>query len=745
MSAPITRLPNTHRPRKSQQNQQQQILQRRKRAQVARACGNCRVRRIRCDNQVPCSNCALSRTVCSNSSAPVALTLSQAHQEIALLKQKVQQLEAELEGCTCSNRDNLTPDLDLTLREPPIEIQVKGPGSETHQNATPHPPWGGIHFRPARSSNSLWLGPSSLYSYIQRISGFLSLQLDQEQPAHQLLPISASDNKLLDRPTTDPMKSLNPLPNTTASVYLTPLQEDFFINYFWQTYHVSLFSIINEAHFKQHYASLWTAGGKERGPSALVDIVVAMCMQYHISTLPADSQSGLLDGQDALVAGRWHYWRGQTLLAYELESPSIATLQCHLLCAVYLCGGSFHNMMDSTVSLAVRTAYILGLHVDPPASLPEPDRELRRRLWWVVHLMDTRAGMKLGRPFMLPDRARQAMPQLPSDSLATAAASGSAFVPIGEDATWLSFNRYQTTLYIAIRNAYNALFTADLHLNEDQTIWDDAGALETGAQILAQHAPRVTEWAESVPRALRLQREGTGSDRAFTTSGTRLLLEPFTPPWLQRQRVLLELTYHHQCANLYRPAISFQCRPPPGGHAEGLARRCAAHAIAVSQISHQVMEETSLVNGWHEAFYMQWSAGMTLLGFLMIYHHGPMAPDARTAIGQAVAVFERFRAGFPVAGHASRILQGLLSQADLVARASAEVQQREEEGRGLGDGDPGSSASAFDAAWDLPQDLDVDWLYLAGDLDFWNQIELLWPKASDQLDLTTFEGGPSPV
>ncbi|RAH78839.1 hypothetical protein BO86DRAFT_391464 [Aspergillus japonicus CBS 114.51] len=736
MSVPITRLPNTHCPRKSQHNkQQQQILQRRKRAQVARACGNCRVRRIRCDNQTPCSNCALSRTVCSNSSAPVALTLSQANQEIALLKQKVQELESKLEGCTCRNGDHLTS--DLTLRKPPVEIQVE-PRSEPHQNATPHLPWGGIHFRPARSSNSLWLGPSSLYSYIQRISGFLSLQLDQEQPAHQLLPISASDNKLLDRPTIDSTKSLNPPLSPTTSVYLTPLQEDFFINHFWQTYHVSLFPIINEAQFKQHYASLWTAGGKERRPSALVDIVVAMCMQYHISTLPADSQSGLLDGQDALVAGRWHYWRGQTLLAYELESPSIATLQCHLLCAVYLCGGSFHNMMDSTVSLAVRTAYILGLHVDPPASLPESDRELRRRLWWAVYVMDSRAGMKLGRPFMLPDRSRQAMPQLPSDTLATAASSGSAFVPIGEDTTWLSFHRYQTTLYMTIRDAYNALFTADLHLDEGQTIWDDPAALETGAEILAQHTTRTTQWAESVPRALRLQREGTGSDRAFATGDTRLVFEPFTPPWLQRQCVLLELTYHHQCTNLYRPAISFQCSPPPGGHAETLARRCAAHAIAVSQLLHQVMDETSLVNGWHDAFYMQWNAGMTLLGFLMVYPHGPIAPEARAAIGQAVAVFERFRAGFPVAGHASKILLGLSGQADLVARLSEGGQEPEEERereRDSGDGDL-RLPSTFDA-WDLPQDLNADLLNLAGDVDFWNQVDLLWPQAPDLLDLAS--------
>jgi hypothetical protein len=182
---------------------------------------------------------------------------------------------------------------------------------------------------------------------------------------------------------------------------LSLLEEEYFIGFFWQTFHTSIFPILTETHFKKHYQSLWMTSGTTRRPSALVNIVIAMCMQYYFCTLPSESQGILVEGKDAMVAGRWHYWRGQALLTYELESPSISTLQCHLLCAIYLCGGSFQNRMENSVSLAIRVAYTLGLHIDPPSTMAEPDRELRRRLWWAVFLMDTKSGMKLGHPFML--------------------------------------------------------------------------------------------------------------------------------------------------------------------------------------------------------------------------------------------------------------------------------------------------------------------------------------------------------
>ncbi|KAL4779262.1 putative Zn(II)2Cys6 transcription factor [Aspergillus varians] len=705
-----------------------------KRAQVARACGSCRVRRIKCDNNIPCSNCLVNGTDCSKSkgSASLGLTLSQAHQEIASLRQKVSELETELQSRPKKKSVSSIP-VQLT----PTSTSSLSPGSDGRtKEDTPSRYWGGVHFCPARSPNSLWLGPSSLYAYIQRLSAFMSPRLHQEHIPHQMCPISASDNKLLDRPVAG--SDLFPSTGTPSNgVYLSPLQEDFFLNYFWQMYHVSLCPILDEAQFKQHYQSLLDHGGKERRPSALVDIVVATCMQYHISTLPVSAQgSGLVEGKDALVAGRWHFWRGQTLLSYELESPSISTLQCHLLCAFYLCGGSFHNMMDTAVGTAVRTAYILGLHENPPPGMPEPEREMRRRLWWSVYLMDTRAGMKLGRPFML--NTSHTMPDLPSDSLEAAAMSGSSFVPVDENTTWLSFSLYQTMLYQVARAAYTAFFNTDFQLQQDNTIWDDPRALQTGAEILAQHIQPLVNWRDSIPEALRLKRQDNG--RPFSTDGTQLAMEEFAPHWLQRQRVLLELTYHHVCLNLYRPMISFTSRPPPGGLAEEFAVRCAAHAVSLTRITHQVIKETSFLEGWHEAFYCQWNAVMTLVGFVMVYPDAPTVTEVKSAISLAVLVLDNFGAKFSIATSASKIVQGLYVKVALLAGEHCTTQKEYFNNLEPVPCDDLGSSLGQELSYDYPSSAspylidannghsELHLLDMAFDIDFWNNVDMLWPE-----------------
>ncbi|KAL4736508.1 fungal-specific transcription factor domain-containing protein [Aspergillus similis] len=719
----------------------------RKRAQVARACGSCRIRHIKCDNRMPCSNCTASGNDCSNSDASASLTLSQAHQEIAALRRKIIQLEAELEGRSSDSSHQM----ELTT---PTSSTSSSVGAQIRPEYSQQPKyWGGVQFRPARSTSSrpVWLGPSSLYSYVQRLSSFLSLKLHQEHPADQLLPISASDNKLLDRPSADFKESvIHQLSPSTCEhppkpVYLTPIQEDYFISYFWQTYHVSLFPILDEAQFKRHYQGLWIAGGKGRRESPLVDIVVAMCMQYHISTLPVASQGFLVDGKDALVAGRWHYWRGQTLLTYELESPSLSTLQCHLLCAVYLCGGSFHNMLDIAVTTAVRTAYTLGLHVGPPSSMPGPEREMRRRLWWAVYVMDSKAGMKLGRPFSLDDT--HALPALPSDAFeaATMSGSGSAFVPIDENTTWLSFNLHQTKLYVTIRAGYKAFYNKGFHLQESQTIWDDPRALQTSADVLAQFAPSLRIWCDNVPNPLRLLRQGNGKPFSTDTGSAPFLLEQFAPPWLQRQRVLLELSYHHLCITIYRPTISFSYRPPQGSLIEELALRCTAHAVSLTKITHQVLQETSILDGWHEAFYFQWNAAMTLMGAIMVSPLSSVASDIKSALALAVSVFENFGARIPVAANAMKIIRCLLCKVEILEHeqdlhrdqngyVDCSEEALWEDLPGLpkehGHSFTGASVSHTEDRNESMGRLELELLDLAGDVDFWNPVDMLWPEAN---------------
>jgi hypothetical protein len=522
----------------------------------------------------------------------------------------------------------------------------------------------------------------------------------------------------------------------TPGIYLSPIQEEYFINLFWQTYHTSLVPIVDEAQFKDHYQSLWVTSAKERKPSALVDIIIAMCMQYGISALPSEAQGTLVEGKDALVAGRWHYWRGQTLLAYELESPSLPTLQCHLLCAVYLCGGSFHNMMDAAVGSSVRTAYMLGIHLDPSQEIPEREREIRRRLWWAVYIMDSKACMKLGRPFMLRDS--HAMPCLPNDSLDAARTSGSIFAPIGDDATWLSFNLQLVKLYMKVRAAYTCFYEQDLHLSSGQTVWDETHALETSAEVLTHHIKGLQEWVDSVPRALKINRQNNG--KPLSTDGTSLLIEQFAPLWLQRQRVLLEITYHHLSTNLYRPLISFGSKPRPGTLAEEIAMQCVSHAIMLSKITQQVLAETSILDGWHEAFHYQWNAAMTLIGFVVVYPHASLTSEARAAVDLAINVFDNFGAKFAVAVNAAKIVRDLCLKVDCLVHSQLQI------------GSLGHDLGSMNDSIDIPEDFmsnssfftsvgggsglagsgsvdvsELNFFDMAVDIDFWESVDTLWP------------------
>lgn len=588
---------------------------RQKRSQVAKACDGCRIHRVKCDNNKPCSNCKSRGRHCSNNNATKVSTLSEAHDEIGLLRQRVQDLEVKLE-----QERKKTSNLDQHLPTPPSlsSPQVSQSGSIDLDNGDSKAKfWEGIQLRPARSPHSTWFGPSSLYYFIKRLSVYLDSSLQQTHSVDHMLPNSESSRKLLDEPPAASEEDVGRRITSSvedpkmAGVYLSPTQEEYFIDFFWQSYHTSLFTILDEAEFKEHHQSLWMMSGNQRKPSALVDIILAMCMQYGISTLPAGKQGSIAENNDATIAGRWHYRRCQTLLTYEMESPTISTLQCHLLCAIYLCGASFHNMVDTSCSLAVRTAYMLGLHLDPPQTMPQREREKRRRLWWAVYTLDSKIGMKLGRPFLLHDS--HAMPYLPSDNVEAAMQSGSTFAPLGDNATWLSFNLYQTKLFMAARAAHTATYDKDLGLRDGQKIWDDSQALETCAELLYPHTKNLEEWVNGVPNSLKMERQNDG--RPLSTDGSALEIEQFAPLWLQRQRLLLELTYHHLCINLYRPFISLASVPMPGLLAEDIAMRCTAHSIALTKMVHQILSSTSILDGWHEAFQWQWGYAISKSSF----------------------------------------------------------------------------------------------------------------------------------
>lgn len=643
-----------------------------KREQVVRACDSCRQHRIKCDSSIPCSNCKTKGGRCSNI-AVKSTTLPHACREIERLRRKVQELERELQ----QERDTAASRLSRRL-PPPTPLAYPGLCSSDaiDSNCGNLQSLGdGIRIRTSRSANETWYGASSLFYFIGRISSFLSSTFQQTHSSDQMLDLNPAA-RLLDsrihvvgRQSTHHTKDKEPV-SPAEECYLSPMQEEYFLDLYWHSYHTSLFPILNEAKFKEYYRSLWTACGTARNPSALADIVVAMAMQYGISMLPATKQQLNVDNyNDATVAGRWYYLRCQRLLAYELECPTISTLQCQLLCAVYLCCGTFQNMADSACSTAVRTAYMLGLHLDPPDSMPQQERELRRRLWWALYIFESKFGMKLGRPFLL--HPSNDSPGLPGHHLHAAMQSGSNFAPLGDNLTWLSFNLEHTKLFLAARAAYTALYGKDSNLCNGQRLWNDPSVLEIRAASLGSYMEKLEEWAVSVPHALQTKRKT--SARPFSTVISDLDIEQFAPLWLQRQRILLELMYHNLCTNLYRPFISFDPMPM-STPAEQNAINCAKHAMALTHITQQVLSSTSILTGWHEAFQWQWNAAMTLVGFVLAYPRGTSTAAAWKTIDLSVGIFDTFGNSFAVARSAASIVRKLSTKISLLIERGAEKQ-----------------------------------------------------------------------
>ncbi|KAK9238925.1 fungal-specific transcription factor domain-containing protein [Lipomyces kononenkoae] len=635
--------------------------QQRKRSQVARACDWCRVHRIKCDSDHPCSNCKTRGGQCSNS-RPIRATLPQAYRDLERLRQRVQELELELQKYRTSDKpvhwvqtlqsliSSTSADHDPGNSDPDL---ARGAGRRAGRV------WEGIHISTARSPQKTWYGPSSLFYFIGQINTFLTSALEQTHSASRMLPNSAS--KLLDGPNSEedqPGRLVAPAGDAThAGEYLTPTQEEYFLSLFWQSYHTSC-PILDELGFKEHYQSLWATSDKERKPSALVDIVIALCMQYGMAQLPC-ARGGVsaasrdnVNNNDATIAGRWHYRRCQTLLAAELESPTISTLQCHILCSIYLCCGSFQNMADNACGLAVRTAYMLGLHLEPPQGMPRPERELRKRLWWTLYVLETKISMKLGRPFLLHDSSTTC--SLPADDREIAMLSGSSFAPIEGNVTWLTWSLHNTKLLLAARTAYTNVY--------------DRAPDAFNACNPQPITELLDEWLKGVPEALKTKRQDNGVP--FSTDKSALEIEQFTPVWLQRQRLLLELMYHNLCTNLYRPSITFALARPPNSLADSTAMKCAAHAMALTRMMHQVLLSTSILAGWHEAFQWQWNATMTLVGFALAYPQGASTGAVRSAIDDSIAVFEQFGNSFAVAASAVMIMSDLSGKVDLVIEQS---------------------------------------------------------------------------
>ena len=452
---------------------------------------------------------------------------------------------------------------------------------------------------------------------------------------------------------------------------MTRSQEENFLILFWQSYHIT-FPILNEKEFREYYNSLWTNAFSpieaKRKPSALVDSILALCLQYGTAGLRENEADADINGDDVSLAGRELHRRSQNLLSNEYEVPTTSTLQCLIYTALYLSNASMLQMQHKILAIAVGIAHTLGVHHEAMVNSSAAQSSLRQRIWWTLFLLDGKACLELGGPHLI--KASDMTCALPSDDLLEATDSGSSLSLTFADINWLTFHTQCIKLMVMVRSIHTSFYEHCSEVSashEGEDLYDNPEILESCADHLLQSMKGLQDWVRNVPNALKILRKGTGEP--FSTSRSAIDLDPYVPLWLQRQRLLLELLYHNLTMSLHRPFIRF----PPGSNAAyrivvDHSVSCLSHAIITTDILHQVLTEVDVLNGWQQAYQSQWDAALSMLGFGLAHPVCPPSPSARKAIHTAMANFATLADNnCSTATLAASVTRNLLGKIDLYA------------------------------------------------------------------------------
>jgi len=496
-----------------------------------------------------------------------------------------------------------------------------------------------------------------------RMSSFFNAVLHRPLPEDMLRP--RAKNKALSLCIEQPMGQESTDRNLTS--YLSRTQQEYFLSVYWQLCHCTT-PIIHENKVRERFDSLWSessSGDAERQPCALVDIILAVSMQRAANFLPRDMgihrTKREADTQDASVAGRSYFQRCQAAIIRDLEEPSLATLQCVVLSIVYLNNASLQNTAYQLLGLAARIAYALDADERLSSQLSVAEQELRRRIWWLLHTLDFEQFIDFGRPCAM-ERSRGK--QYSDDCLEVAGLSRECSSPVKE-VTSLSFFVQLSKLFDTARTVYTTYHKKLQKLDPSgptKHIYEDARNLERCAAILPECLEPLRVWMENLPTGLQMRRKRNG--KPFSTDGTPVDLESGLALWLQRNRLCLETFYHKIVTGLYSFFISFsQDRQSSTPLTKDCAVSCVNHAIAMTGIIHQVLIESDIINGWYDAYYLQWDATLSMLGFMFAHPSDPLTLAASRMLEVAISIFDILGTKFSPATRAADLTREMKSSA----------------------------------------------------------------------------------
>ena len=582
--------------------------------------------------------------------------------EVHRLQHRIKELEEKIRTSLDNSRTPvptgyITPQ-PSSVSESPAAVDDFPLGVKAH--------WEGLRHRDEQTGAIAYYGPLSAPCYGNRLDRYMSEVTDQAliNPV-TLASLSSPPPPLLNQAQQYPQPES---PNESfRQLYkeidnLSRLQEESYLILLSTSFH-SIYPVVLERELQRHYESLWTSPGLPRKSSALVDSILAVCMLYASSFLGGEAEESDISAYGSgggSLSGYCFYRRAQRLLTNELERPTLMTVQAHIYCVIYLQNASLLNSAHAFLGQTVRVAQTLGLHLPPPRDMPLDQRDLHSRIWWTLYRLDCQMTVILGRPPLI--RSAETLCDSPNDDAEHVLRSATALST--EDGSWLSFHVQSmrlSSIVTEVHDAFHARCAQVLQRTSSSNIFETPEITEELAVFLSSQVRRVYEWVHDVPQHLRNRK---GDREAFSVQRTALGLDAGVPLWLQRQQILLELAYHHFQMSLARPFIRFPSYAPSvTPAAPGLAISSLNHAIALTNILHQVLSDTDLLCGWSSIFQYQWDASLCILGFILGNPLCPPLPSARKGMRTAVLALEELGTQFPVVKKSAEEMKELAAHA----------------------------------------------------------------------------------
>ncbi|KAH8815871.1 fungal-specific transcription factor domain-containing protein [Xylogone sp. PMI_703] len=326
----------------------------------------------------------------------------------------------------------------------------------------------------------------------------------------------------------------------------------------------------------------------------LLYVVLAVGCMFHANSPDIDEANAnyRLDIDQGLK-----YFRAGRQMIDITDCRDIVSLQALLFMILFLQSSANLSTCYSYIGIALRSALRMGMHRNIPGNFTLIEREVRRRVFWIIRKMDTYVSALLGFPQMLSsDDIDQELPLEVADECITKEVI--LPMPAGQ-VSMIAASNAHTRLMAILAKVIKYIYPIK---GLEQSIQGEKSSYIIRHSRIREIERDLAEWLDKLPMSLR-----PGGDAT---------------PDVMRVRQLLRLAYAHVQMMLYRPFLHYVSRRSSANKVmDDRSYACAAACVSVSRnivhITSEMKKRGLLIGAYWFTMYTTFFAILSLVFFVL--------------------------------------------------------------------------------------------------------------------------------